>query len=79
MSEIWERYEPTFGNFEDSMGFGGFLGFSVRKISHLGVRTFRTGTGRFRADDAYVRKDDAISYILSPQPPSTISHLKVLM
>ena len=59
MSEIWERFTvPIYGNFEDRVGFGGFLGFSVR---FLGVRTFHTGTGRFRADDAYVRKDDDIS------------------
>ena len=51
----------SYVDFEDRVGFGGFLGFSVPKFSHLGFRTFRTGTGRFRADDAYVRKHDDIS------------------
>ena len=33
MSEIWERFTvPIFGNFEDRVDFGGFLGFRVRKF-----------------------------------------------
>jgi hypothetical protein len=31
---------PIFSNFEDRMGFGGFLGFRVAKFSDLGVRSF---------------------------------------
>ena len=52
---------PIFSNFEDRMGFGGFLGFSVTKFSDLGVRTFRTGAERFRGGDAYAGRDDDIS------------------
>ena len=75
-----EKVTETFlKKVEDSMGFGGLLGFSVRFFSHLGVRTFRSGTGDSgHITHMYVNILTLAKYCLR-KPPPKFSLFRVLM